>query len=86
LPAPLVGNIHNAADTNQVALGYFEASDVTSKKAVILIFGLQEYYLEDVAFEYILHGDCQVTYPNSLPDDTTPAGWKGSDTIRYVFY
>jgi Domain of unknown function (DUF4249) len=87
LPQSLVGNIHNAADTTQLELGYFEASDVKSRKAVILIFGLQEYYLEDDAVYYILHGDCQLTYPNSLPDDTTPSkDWQGSDTIRYSFY
>jgi hypothetical protein len=87
LPQSLVGNIHNAADTTQLALGYFQASDVKSRRAVIYIFDLPLYQLEDIAVFYIMHGDCQMTYPNSLPDGTTPgAYWNASDTIRYVFY
>jgi hypothetical protein len=30
LPASLIGNIHNATDSNDVALGYFETSAVRS--------------------------------------------------------
>ena len=87
----LVGNIHNATDTNDVALGYFETSAVVTKKVIILPFFLQEYYLESVAGQYIAGkyvgtsgphpGDCHAAYPNSLNDDTDPTGWGNAQEI-----
>jgi Domain of unknown function (DUF4249) len=91
LPASLVGNIHSATDSNDVALGYFEASAVATKRVVIIPFFLQEYYLESVAGQYIADkfatgfalppGDCHLSYPNSLNDDTDPAGWENVQVI-----
>jgi hypothetical protein len=81
LPASLIGNIHNAIDSNDIALGYFEASAVASKRIVITPYFLQQYYLLDVASEYIIGGDCQMVYPNALPDDTEPPGWENAQEI-----
>jgi hypothetical protein len=81
LPASLVGNIYNPADSNDLALGYFEASDMASKKIIIIPYFLQEYYLESVAGEYILKGDCDLVYPGAVQDNTAPAGWETADTI-----
>ena len=81
LPASLVGNIYNPADANDLALGYFEASDMASKKIIIIPYFLQEYYLESVAGEYILKGDCDLVYPGAVQDNTAPAGWETADTI-----
>ena len=86
LPASLFGNIHNALDSNDIALGYFEASAVTTKKVVVIPFFLQEYYLESVAGEYIAGehiggGDCHLAYPNSLDDDASPTGWENAQEI-----
>jgi Domain of unknown function (DUF4249) len=81
LPASLLGNIYDPADSNDLALGYFEASDISSKKIVIIPYFLQEYYLESVAGEFILKGDCDLAYPNAIQDNTGPAGWEPADTI-----
>ncbi|HLX92036.1 MAG TPA: DUF4249 domain-containing protein [Puia sp.] len=89
LPSSLVGNIHNATDSNDYALGYFEASAVVTKKIVAVPFFLQEYWLESVAGQYIpdetrevaVVGDCHLLYPNSLNDDMDPTGWENAQEI-----
>jgi hypothetical protein len=89
LPASLIGNIHNATDSNDIALGYFETSAVVTKRVVIIPFFLQEYWLESVAGQYIPYksledpviGDCHLLYPNSLNDDTDPTGWENAQEI-----
>lgn len=82
LPSPVIGNIYNAADTNKLALGIFSASDVYRKKLILVPYFLQQYELESVAGQYILHGDCQFTYPNALPDNTPPDGWDSAEVIN----
>jgi hypothetical protein len=81
LPSPVVGNIYNAGDSSDLALGIFSASDVFEQKVVVVPFFLQEYELESVAGQYILMGDCHLTYPNSLPDETAPAAWDSAQVI-----
>ena len=81
LPASLIGNIHNAADSSDFALGYFEASAVFSKKIIIVPFFLQEYYLESIEGEYTPKGDCNLVFPNSLADDASPQGWDNAEEI-----
>jgi hypothetical protein len=50
---------------------------------VILVpFFLQQYELESVAGQYILKGDCQMTYPNALPDGTAPPAWDSARVIN----
>ncbi|HEY4877098.1 MAG TPA: DUF4249 family protein, partial [Puia sp.] len=82
LPASLIGNIHNAADSNDIALGYFEASAVNTKKVIAVPLFLQQYLLESIAQEYIEQGNCSLIYPNSLADDTDPQNWANADTIK----
>jgi len=81
LPSPVVGNIYNASDSSDVALGIFSASDVFEKKVVLVPDFLQQYELESVAGQYILHGDCQMTYPNALPDEMAPAAWDSAQVV-----
>ncbi|HTR28773.1 MAG TPA: DUF4249 domain-containing protein [Puia sp.] len=82
LPSPVIGNIYNARDSNDLALGIFSASDVFKKKVVLVPFFLQEYELESFAGQYILQGDCQAVYPNALPDNTPPSGWDSAQIIN----
>ena len=82
LPSSLIGNIYNAADSNDLALGYFEASDVFTKKIIIIPFSLQPYLLESIAGNYIKQGDCHFVYPNSLEDDAVPLGWENAEVIE----
>lgn len=81
LPAPLIGNMYNQADSNDIALGLFSASDVYKKKIIIIPFFLQEYWLLSIAGEYIKLGDCQFVFPNTLPDDTDAPGWENAEEI-----
>jgi hypothetical protein len=82
LPAPLIGNIYNQADSTEFALGLFEASAVSSKKIVFVPFFLQQYLLESLAGQYILKGDCQAVYPGALPDLTDPPGWANAQVVN----
>ncbi|HTS46104.1 MAG TPA: DUF4249 domain-containing protein [Puia sp.] len=83
LPAPLLGNVHNQADSNDVALGIFSASDVVSKKIKITPFFLQEYYLLSIAIDFIKMGDCHSVYVNSLDDDASPPGWDSAQSFEF---
>lgn len=82
LPASLIGNIHNPSDSNEVVLGYFQASAVATKQVIIEPFFLQEYYLESLVGEYTPMGDCHEVFPNSLDDDTAPLGWENAQLIE----
>ncbi|HTQ66022.1 MAG TPA: DUF4249 domain-containing protein [Puia sp.] len=81
LPASLTGNIYNQANSNDVALGLFSASDVVSKKIVIVPKNMQKYWLESVAGQFIPKGSCHGVFPNSLENDTDPQGWGGAQEI-----
>jgi len=81
LPASLTGNVYNQADSNDVALGLFSASDLVTKKIIITPFFLQDYYLISVAGQYILSGSCHDVFPNTLPNDTDPEGWENAQLI-----
>lgn len=83
LPSSLLGNIYNEADSNDIALGLFSASDVFIKKVIILPYSYQEYWLRSTAEEFIKQGDCHVAYPNSLPDFEEPSGWQNADVIEF---
>ncbi|HLX91574.1 MAG TPA: DUF4249 domain-containing protein [Puia sp.] len=82
LPASLTGNIRNVADSNDVALGYFQVSAVTTRKIIIVPYFLQEYLLASVAGSYIPPGDCHAEIPNSLGDDQDPPGWEDAEIIQ----
>jgi Domain of unknown function (DUF4249) len=81
LPASLLGNVVNIADSTDIALGLFAASDVKKRKLKIVPYNFQEYWLESIAVEFIQPGDCQVVYPGALPDDTDPSGWDNAQEI-----
>jgi hypothetical protein len=81
LPAPLIGNIYNQADTTDIALGLFSGSATITKKVIIIPDFLQTYLLEAIAGSYIKAGDCHFDYPNSLQDDAIPGGWDGAQVI-----
>jgi hypothetical protein len=82
LPSPVIGNMYNAADSTDLALGIFSASDVYKEKVILIPFFLQEYELESVAGLDIVMGDCGLVYPNALPDETAPPAWDGARVIN----
>ncbi len=82
LPASLIGNIYNIADSNNIALGLFSASAVYTKKIIIKPDFLQTYLLEVSASFYIQPGNCHKVYPNSLENDAVPEGWEDAEVIN----
>jgi hypothetical protein len=74
--------MYNAADSTDLALGIFSASDVYKEKVILIPFFLQEYELESVAGLDIVMGDCGLAYPNALPDETAPPAWDGAQVIN----
>jgi hypothetical protein len=82
LPASLTGNIYNQADSTDIALGLFSASAATTKKVIIMPDFLQIYLLESIAGYYDQPGECDMTYPNTLPDNAIPPGWDSAQVIE----
>ncbi|WP_128546237.1 DUF4249 domain-containing protein [Larkinella soli] len=75
LPGPIIGNVVNAADPNDRALGYFGASAIARKR--LRITGEETY--RNAPFGYfsslpVPFGDCRRTYGADAPV-TEPPGW-----------
>jgi hypothetical protein len=71
LPAPIAGNVANADNPADRALGYFGASAVTRRRLLIPADTLRLF--PDYYPEFIKPGDCRLAYPNASFDP--PAGW-----------
>lgn len=86
LPSELNGNIYNVNDTTQLALGYFEASDVYSKKYTLSPQFLNAYYTLANVTRYIYPeaGNCWDVYPNAFKD--APNGWENIPELKYNVY
>jgi hypothetical protein len=91
LPASVKGNVYNAADPNDFALGYFSASSSTHKRAIVVPYGITQYLLDISAVSFIPDGQhiCFDYFPNTLyypPSPATqyppPPGWENADTIK----
>jgi hypothetical protein len=91
LPASIKGNVYNASDSTDFALGYFFASAVTRKKAILVPFNITEYLLNITAVQFIPDGPkiCFDYFPNTLryarmpaPQYPPPAGWENAERIE----
>jgi hypothetical protein len=91
LPASVKGNVYNAADANDFALGYFSASSSTHKRAVVVPYSITQYLLNISAVSFIPDGSqiCFDYFPNALYYPPVPArqyppppGWENADTIK----
>lgn len=77
LPAPIQGNIYSTTDSTELALGYFEASDVGSFKFVFAPVFIDTYLTFVNTYLYISYdGICQDVYPNAIKDP--PPGWENA--------
>ncbi|MEO6548077.1 MAG: DUF4249 domain-containing protein [Ferruginibacter sp.] len=94
LPAAIKGNVFNAANTNEFALGYFSASAITHKKAMLIPFSITPYQLELSATQFIPAKPvaCFDYFPNTLAYPYTPGllflsppGWENAEQIK-VFW
>ena len=84
LPSPLQGNIYNVDDPAKLALGYFEASDVSSKKIVLAPIFINAYYTLQYYKRYEEQGACYEILPNAQTD--APAGWENVSKKIYNVY
>lgn len=91
LPASIKGNIYNAADTNDFALGYFSASSVTHIRAVLVPYNITPFLLAVSAVIFIPDGyrNCITIFPNTLFYPSAPAtqnpppqGWENAEVIE----
>ncbi|WP_336517314.1 DUF4249 domain-containing protein [Pollutibacter soli] len=94
LPASIKGNIVNAANQNEYALGYFSARSAVHKKVIITPYYITEYLLDVSAnafFERVSQ-PCFDVYPDAVRYDPPPApqvppppGWENADSVRVNF-
>lgn len=91
LPAAIKGNVYNAANPDDFALGYFSASAVTRKRVILVPFSITQYLLDISATQFIPDKfiACFDYYPNSLVYPPPPAkqrppppGWEGAEEIN----
>ena len=94
LPAAIKGNVINAANTSDFALGYFSASSVTHRKAMLIPFNITAYWLELSAKQFIPEKSiaCFDHFSNTLAYPPPPArqyppppGWENAEEIK-VFW
>ncbi|MEP6748372.1 MAG: DUF4249 domain-containing protein [Bacteroidota bacterium] len=91
LPAAIKGNVYNAANANDFALGYFSASSVTHKKVMLIPWDITPYLLQLSAEPFIPSGSvaCFDYFPNTLKYPSPPAkqyppppGWENAEQIK----
>lgn len=75
LPAPLLGNVVNVNEAQDIALGFFEVSAVSRKRIepVASTQGQLAFNIDNPA--YVPTGDCMLAFPFSVYASTTPPGW-----------
>ena len=90
LPSAIKGNVYNASDTSDIALGYFEASSISHKKVILVPKSITEFFLNQRAIQYIPDFSiaCFDYFPQTLrypppPDQQypPPAGWENAPQI-----
>jgi hypothetical protein len=75
LPAPVLGNVQNTNDANDIALGYFEIAAVSKSKMIIPGDTLGRYVTTFNNPLFIPEGDCMLRFPFSAYADYPPRGW-----------
>ncbi len=89
LPASIKGNVYNANNDADFALGYFSASSVFRKKVIFIPYGITEYLLDISARSHVPPGwlSCFEYYENALPYPDgryapPPPGWENAEQIK----
>ena len=91
LPASIKGNVFNAADSNDFALGYFSASSVTHKRVILVPYSLTQFLLDITAATFIPEGPkvCFEAFPGAMVYEPPPAnqnpsptGWENAEKIK----
>lgn len=91
LPASIKGNVYNADNPSEFALGYFTAYGTTHKRVVLVPFSITDYLLDRTAKQFITPGPavCFLTYNDALTYPPPPArqyppppGWETAEKIE----
>jgi hypothetical protein len=89
LPSSIKGNVFNQADSTDFALGYFFASSVTHRRAILVPFSITQALLNTSAIAFIPDGskNCFEYFPNTLPytlpvQYPPPPGWENAERIE----
>jgi hypothetical protein len=91
LPASIKGNVYNEDNPEEFALGYFSASGITHKRAVLLPFNITDYLLDRTARQFIppQSGNCFLYFSNTLSypppparQYPPPAGWETAERVE----
>ena len=94
LPASVKGNVYNASDPADIALGYFSASSVIHKRAILIPYSITQYFLNISAVSFIPPESvkCFDKFPDTQSYSMPPAeqyppppGWQNADTVK-VFW
>ena len=91
LPASIRGNVYNETDPDDFALGYFFASSITHRRAVLVPYSITQYWLGQSAAQFIPPGSvaCFDFFPDALfyppppaKQYPAPAGWENAEKIK----
>ncbi|MBU1820391.1 MAG: DUF4249 domain-containing protein [Bacteroidetes bacterium] len=74
LPSPIIGNVYNADNPNDRALGYFTASGVSTKRIIIPGDTLTQSHLDIETRRFIAPGDCRRAFYKGTEE--RPEGWE----------
>ncbi|WP_247233590.1 DUF4249 domain-containing protein [Telluribacter sp. SYSU D00476] len=75
IPSPVYGNVYNAADPTERALGVFEVAGVSQKRLVVPGDTISDAYLKIQTFRYVIPGDCRLVFYQG--DEMPPLNWLG---------
>lgn len=81
LPGPVAGNVYNIDKPNELALGYFECSDVVAKKYILRPTIYNDNLVLQYINDFIPSGECSLVLPNA--QETAPAGWENAEEVPY---
>src|SRR5450432_3520619 len=90
VPAAIKGNVYNANNPDEFALGYFSAAAITHRKVVIVPYGITPYLLQQSAQQFVptVSIACFDYFPNTLAYPPPPAkqyppppGWEKADSL-----
>jgi hypothetical protein len=82
LPSSIIGNVYNASDPTDRALGYFSASSVYHHRVVLLPLSLSQFILDQTAARFIPVGECTLTLPNTT-ENMDPPGFENAERIKF---
>ena len=91
LPASIRGNVYNETDPDDFALGYFFASSITHRRAILVPYSITPYWLGQSAAQFIPPESvaCFDFFPDALfyppppaKQYPAPVGWENAEKIK----